>query len=98
MVFDIKKDKALTETAVIKFLNISSLTVSSFGHSSQPDPILMNMYTACASNLWKIRLISFSGSFHTILPLNASMLTSLEKVTLIINELRNDFSTNAEAI
>ena len=98
IVFNVKKDKALTETAVVKFLNVSSLTTSSFGRSSQLDPILMNAYTACASNLRKLTLISFSGGFHTIFPLNASVLTSLEKVTLITNELQNDFSADAEAV
>ena len=98
IVFNVNKDKALAETAVVKFLNVSSLSISSFGRSSQPDPILMNAYTACASNLRKLRLTSFSGDFHTILPPNASMLTSLEKVTLIINELWNDFSIDAEAV
>jgi hypothetical protein len=98
--FNVKKDKALMETAVVKFLNVSSLTIyGDPGRSSQPqpDPILMNAYTACASNLRTLKLISCSGDFHTILPLNASVLTSLEEVTLFINELRNDFSTDAEA-
>src|SRR6266446_592909 len=100
-IFNAKKSNALMETTVIKFLNVSSLTIcGDFGLSSQPrpDPILMNAYTACASNLRTLTLISLSGDFHSILPLNASVLTSLEEVSLFINELRNDFSADAEAV
>jgi len=95
--FNVKKDKALTETAVVRFLNVSSLTIYGVSSQPQPDLILMNAYTACASNLRALKLISFSGDFHTILPLNASVLTSLEEVALFINELRNDFSVDAES-
>ena len=88
--------KTLMQNAVLNFPNLSSLSI--FGHSSQtrPDPILVNAYTTCASNLRSLSLCSHSPDFNIIFPQNASDFTSLEEVTLAFSP-RVDCSANAEA-
>lgn len=43
---------------------------------------LVNAYIACASNLRTLNLFPMSPDFNNLFPLTASMLTSLEEVTL----------------
>ena len=73
------------QNIVLNFPNISSLMISDGSHPSsqnKPDPVLVNAYTACASNLRSLTLLPHSGNFNITFPPDASAFTSLEEVTL----------------
>ncbi|KIM81879.1 hypothetical protein PILCRDRAFT_8529 [Piloderma croceum F 1598] len=87
---------ALMETTVVNFPNMSSLIVVEGSGQTQPGPLPVNVYTACASNLRTLSLIATSANFNSLFPPNASVLTSLEEVDLTFSP-RDDSSANAEA-
>ncbi|KIJ12477.1 hypothetical protein PAXINDRAFT_101193 [Paxillus involutus ATCC 200175] len=96
---DTKRCNALMETTLVNFPNISSLIiVQETGLSSQiqPGPLLVHAYTACAANLRTLALIATSANFNALFPPNASLLTSLEEVTLTFAP-QDDCSADAEA-
>ena len=95
---DVKTCNALMETIVLDFPNISSLIiVDGSANPSQPGPLLVNAYTACASNLRTLNLIATSANFTALFPSNASALTSLEEVNLSFSP-RDDGNADAEAV
>ncbi len=95
--------KALMVTTVIKFQNVSSLSIilheSSSPNSSQThrDALLVNAYFACASNLRTLNLFTRSTDFNNLFPLTPSMLTSLEEVTLTFSGRHHPIA-NIEAV
>ena len=96
---NIKMCNTLLQNTVLNFPNLSSLLIfdgSCPSSHTQPDPVLVNVYTACASNLRSLSLCSHSPNFNIIFPQNASDFTSLEEVTLTLSP-RVDCSANAEA-
>lgn len=96
----IKMCNALMETTIVNFPNVSSLVIvdGSGGPSSQtrPSPLLVNAYTACASNLRRLSLFATSANFNALFPPNASALTSLEEFTLSFAP-RDDSKADAKA-
>jgi len=94
---DVKTCNALMETTVVNFPNISTLIIyEGAGPSSQPDELLVNAYTACASNLRTLSLTATSAHFTTLFPPNASSLTSLKEFTLTFSP-QDHSSADAEA-
>ena len=96
--------KPLMETTVVKFQNVSSLSIilhESSSRSSQThrDSLLVNAYTsiACASNLRTLNLFTRSTDFNNLFPLTPSMLTSLEEVTLTFSGRHHPIA-NIEAV
>ncbi len=66
---DVKMCNTLMETTVVNFPNVSSLIiVEGCGPSSQtqPGPLLVNVYTVCASNLLTLSLIPTSANFNAL--------------------------------
>ena len=89
----------LMENTVLKFPNLSSLMVidgSCAASRNQPDPVLVNAYTTCASKLRILRLVAHSSNFNIIFPPNALELTPLEEVNLWFCP-PSDCSADAEA-
>jgi hypothetical protein len=100
---DAEMYKALMETTVVKFQNVSSLSIilhESSSRSSQThrDALLVNAYIACASNLRKLTLSTRSADFNKLFPLTPSMLTSLEEVTLTFTAHWRHPIANIEAV
>jgi len=96
---DVKMCNALMETTVANFPNVSSLIIFEGAGTSpqtQPDTLLVNAYTACASNLRTLSLTATSANFTALFPPNASALTSLEEFTLAFSP-RDNSSADAEA-
>jgi hypothetical protein len=96
---DVKMCNALMETTVLNFPNVSSLIIfegSGPSPQSQPDPLFVNAYTACASNLRTLSLTATSTNFTVLFPPNASALTSLEEFTLTFSP-QDGSSADAEA-
>jgi len=94
--------KVLMETTVVKFQNVSYLSIilhESSSHSSQThqDALLVNVYITCASNLQMLNLFTRSANFNNLFPLTPSMLTSLEGVTLTFSDQHHSI-TNIEAV
>jgi hypothetical protein len=96
---DVKMCKALMETTVANFPSVSSLVILEGAGTScrtQPDALLVNAYTACASNLRTLSLTATSANFTAFFPPNASALTSLEEFTFSFSPQDNS-SADAEA-
>ena len=96
---EVKMRNALMETTVVNFTNVSSLVVvDGCGPSSnnRPGPLLVNAYTACASNLRTLGLHAMSANFNSFFPPNTSMLTSLEGVSFTFSP-RDGSSADPEA-
>jgi hypothetical protein len=92
---DVKMCNALMETTVVNFPNVSSLIIVE-GSGPPSGPLLVNAYTACASNLRTLSLIATSANFNALFPPNPSLLTSLEEVSFSFSP-RDDSSADAEA-
>ncbi|KIL62020.1 hypothetical protein M378DRAFT_807280 [Amanita muscaria Koide BX008] len=94
---DVKTCNALMETTIVNFPNVLSLIIVDGGPSSQtrPSPLLVNAYTACASNLRRLSLFATSANFDALFPPNASALTSLEEFTLSFSP-REDSKADAK--
>jgi len=98
-IFNVKVCNTLMESTVVNFPNVSSLiVVEGSGPSSQtqPGPLLVNAYTACASSLRSLSLIATSSNFNALFPPNASMFTSLKEVTLTFSP-GDDSTANGQA-
>ena len=99
-IYEIKKRNALMETTVANFTNVASLIVidgSGTSSDNQPIPLLVNAYTACASNLRTLSLYAMSANFNSFFPPNPSMFTSLETLSFTFSP-RDDSSADFEAV
>ena len=87
------------ENTVLNFQNLSSLNIldgSSPSSRTQPDTLLLNVYSACASNLQTLSLCIKCADFNVLFPPNALDFTSLEEVSLTYYP-RSDPRPNTEA-
>jgi len=97
---EIKKRNALMETTVANFTNVASLIVvdeSRPSFDTQPNPLLVNAYTACASNLRTLSLYAMSTNFNSLFPPNPSMFTSLETLSFTFSP-RDGSSIDLQAV